>query len=174
MTAKSKAILAGILLILGARAGLAQTLVATDENMGFQLIELTNWNMGADELLDQNEQVFALNRTAEYSCGKLAAMTAFIHSDPVPATGHPEVLPFVRMRWMPDQPWEQGGSIFFKCFTDSPNYMYMELRHSRNPTPTQPNYGSIFWNSTRGPSPNAFKFSSTTARRGWIKVEYWR
>ncbi|HKP95583.1 MAG TPA: hypothetical protein VJ385_07490 [Fibrobacteria bacterium] len=142
-------------------AGAAQTVVATDETLKTQLVELTGWNMG--NAADPDKDLFP---APLFACGKAVSLSVTILSDPT-ANGKPYVDNFVRMNRLRDLKNERGGSMEIQCFQDNPSWLEISLKqHHYDPGQT-----SYFITATL--QSRSYRFESLTARRGWIKIEYY-
>lgn len=143
----------------------SQTVVATDETMGVQLVEITNWNMSATVPWENADK--ALYPAPAFGCGKAVAISTTILSDPT-ANGQPYVENFVRMNRLMQIKKERGGDVEVQCYQGSPGLLGIYF-HQRHLDPGQTTY---FISATL--MGKSFRFESTSARRGWMKFEYYQ
>jgi hypothetical protein len=144
---------------------IAQTVVATDETLKTQLVEIKGWDMSVGFGAEPDFSVYPY---VDFDCGKGVGISATIHSDPT-SNGQPYVENLVRLAELPNIRDLRGGSVQTQCYQISPGLSYLAIDF--NQVQIEPDVTTYFIAATARNYPN--RYASTTARRGWMEFEYY-
>lgn len=143
----------------------AGTVVATDENMGIQAVPLGGWDMSTfyySSATMRWESSWDGYPAPNFACGKAVSFATIIRSD----LSTPSLQLFKRTNYWKQFKLDYGGVETARCFTGNPSYthIHLELRRPGSVTEPEPSQ-SPYFKTYAG-------FSSTSAQRGWILMEY--
>lgn len=148
-----------------------QTVVATDETIGVQLMEIPPWDMVPFHPTYPNppQGSFDLSyiATPVFNCSKTVSVNPIIHSDPGNGGAY-HVFGFIRMNTLAQYKYTRGGMLITYCMENPKSIaLYLDQRH-------QSQFSTTYFITTRMQTSLLGQFRSTAQRRGWIKFEYYQ
>jgi hypothetical protein len=153
----------------------AGDVVATNETLETQWVQIPGWDMGNYTVADIEGGVasaWAASKTfytyPAFACAKQVSISVAIRSDPM-SSGQPFFESFTRTNFIVSGKNSHGGEVRARCYTQNPSYINFDLlQYWRSSDLRQQAPLFVFAPSNGYPAP----FRSTTATRGWIKLEY--